>query len=487
MANRIYYEDLPHWKVGKNKGKIKWENVTDYPIRVEYNGEIYDCLISFNNGRITFICGNNRLTRNSNAFNKIKPENIIGIEKRKELKPFKYNIGDLIEKENLSITIIDTFHDSNRYKTKRYRYKCNICGFDSSKAAYRNGNQIDYSITESNLLNLTKCPCCHGRIVQCGINDTATTMPEVVKFFFDKSEAKRYSKSSNHKIVCVCPDCGTVKKNKISINQLSKLKYISCVCNRTMSFPERVMYHILNTSNVINGNFIYQYKPPWCVFDYNGKPKHGIYDFYFNYNDNDILIEMDGAFHYTKMFRDKEVPQHIVDLNKDTLAAIHKHNLIRIDCAKSEFDYIKENIIKSLDEVFLVGIDWNEIERLAISNLSKAICMDYEYHKANDDIMKYLENKYHLSRGNIICHLKNGDKYEWCNYNNRPQWKKVYQFDLSGNLIHIYDSCSQAIKESGISTLNLILIGKVKQRPPFIWSYNEKIGEEEFDRIRNSS
>lgn len=475
--NRIYFEDFPKWKNGKNKGKIKWCEIKGKPIRFSYLNNIYICYIEYDkkNRKITINHNGNKLIRSSNTIYKVKPEDILGIKHDKIYKDFKYNIGDNIKKDKFDIVIIDRFRDNDSSKTKRYLIKCNICGFDSSKDAFRYGEKICYNIAESNLDNLNVCPCCHGRITQTGINDVATIMPYVVKFFHNENDATKFSPCSKYRIICKCPDCGEVKKNKITINQLCKLKHISCICNNTISLPERIMYNILNVSPKINCNFVYQYKPDWCKFSYNGINRVGIYDFYFKYNGKQYLIEMDGAFHYQKYYKGKDVPQSIVDYHKDKLAKENDYIVLRINCEHSYFDYIKNNIEKILGKEILNDINWENIEISSINNISKLICSDYEEHKNQNDVMRYLEKKYHFRRTAIISHLRSGNKYGWCNYDNKPQWKKVYQFDINGNIINVYDSCNQAMRETGISVINQILIGKVKQRPPYFWSYENRL------------
>ena len=80
--------------------------------------------------------------------------------------------------------------------------ECKICGgvFD----------QVARKIMEG-----VGCPICAGVRIVPGINDIATTNPEVVRYFKDPSEAKKYSKGCNVTTWFKCPDCGFEKKTMI--------------------------------------------------------------------------------------------------------------------------------------------------------------------------------------------------------------------------------------------------------------------------------
>ena len=109
----------------------------------------------------------------------------------KEIK-WKYEIGQIVKDDKRNITIIDKeIRICNKIKSienkKYYKYKCNKCG-------YNEGWMI-----EGNLLIGNGCRCCGGKTVIKGINDIATTHPNIVKYFKYKDDSYKYSYGSHKK------------------------------------------------------------------------------------------------------------------------------------------------------------------------------------------------------------------------------------------------------------------------------------------------
>lgn len=385
-------------------------------------------------------------------------------------KDYLYQLGQRVIKDNLDLTITKRFRKSDPSKTKTYFIKCNKCGFDSEKETYKNGERFEYSIEEYNLKNQQYCPCCSFKLVQVGINDIPTTAPWMVPYFqggYD--EAKKYSQSSTKKLLFKCPDCGELKHNKTSIQQLYKLGKISCVCQDGMSLPERIMYYILLETKI---DFEYQYSPEWCKYFVQGEEKSGIYDFYFCLNENKYIVEMDGAFHFSKHFKGKSVKeQQIIDNLKDSVAIENGVNVIRVDCRNSKFEYIKESIISSeLSKILqLDNLRWEYIQDNTQKNICKIVCNDYSL-KNQDTIL--LSEKYHLSRTTIINYLNIGNKNKWCSYKGNK--RTVYQYDLNGNLIRKWESGNEAIRQTGISSINYCLRKKTSQAGGYYWTYEKE-------------
>ena len=104
---------------------------------------------------------------------------------------WKYEIGQRIKDEKRDLTIINKKYKRKERKDgkieneKLYKYHCNKC------------SAILY-ITEHNLYYHNKgCSCCNGKTIIKGINDVATTHPNVIKYFANIEEAYKYSHGSN--------------------------------------------------------------------------------------------------------------------------------------------------------------------------------------------------------------------------------------------------------------------------------------------------
>lgn len=393
------------------------------------------------------------------------------------MKDYLYKLNENIKRNNLDITIVGQFRKSNRSKTKTYLIKCNKCGFDSRNGVYRNGVFQEHSITEDNLKNLSYCPCCASRAVQVGINDIPTTAPWMVKYFQGGyEEAKRYMKLSMKRLFFKCPYCNRVKHNETTIQQLYKVGKISCICQDGMSLPEKIMYYLLLQNKSTSNNFKYQYSPKWCQFYLNNKKRNGIYDFYFKNKCNDYLIEMDGNFHYEKHFKGKSVEkQKEIDLQKDRLAKENNMTIIRIDCRQSNFEYVKQNILKS--ELFSIlnlnVINWDFIKENCHKNIVNMVCVDYA--NGLKDTSE-LSKKYHISRSSVIAYLHIGNENKWCEYYGGNR-KRVYQYTLDGEFVKCWDSCNEAIRKTGISSINACLINKTKQAGGYLWFYEKKVSD----------
>ena len=228
----------------------------------------------------------------------------------------------------------------------------------------------------------------------------------MVKYFqggYD--EAKKYSKGSDKEIYPVCPDCGRVKDKPMKIDTLRKNKSIGCICGDKISYPEKVMSHVLN---IIEPNYISQLSSKnfeWC-----NKYR---YDFYLpTYNS---IIEVHGEQHYrhTGFKRTVEEEQENDRLKKELALNNGIDNYIIIDCRKSEINYIKNNILNSkLSELYdLNNIDWNKVNKLSTNNLIKEVC---EYYQSNSNLLqREVANHFNICLNTFRRYLEKGKKLGW--------------------------------------------------------------------------
>ena len=439
---KVFLDNLPKWEIqGKGKeGSINWQESLGKLIHfiyddIEGNIEIIDYIkekqkISIKYNNILYLiqtqkilnCKINKIFKISNKVHKFKFE----IDKH-----FKDDKRDLIIIDKL-VKIKFTNKGKERFELW-YKYKCNKCGWDEGWVEER-----------SLAFQQTGCSCCcpTPRIVVEGINDIPTTAPWMVKYFqggYD--EAKLYTKSSNKKIKPICPDCGMVKDKLMSINTIYNEHSMGCkYCGDNYSYPNKFAFNLLEQLNLI---FESEYMPYWI------KPRK--YDFYFEISINKIILEMDGNFHYTNNLMNGDSVDDVITIDryKDELAKEHDIIVIRIDCRKSDLEYIKYNILNSqLNGLFdLSNIDWLKCEEFALSNLCKKVC-EIKYNNINIstyDISKILK----INRGVVIKYLKKGSNLGWCIYNAKEEMIKsgeakgkkveIFKDDIS---LGIFKSCN---------------------------------------------
>lgn len=391
----------------KNKSdRIDWYNSIGIVLKFEYDDIIGEIEILDVKNQIVTINYNNKeytLTRYdilNCRFGKIT---------NKITKDFKIDIEYVFKDDKRDLTIINREYRQSKHnkntKLKYYKYHCNKCG-------------AELWCEESFLMNGGGCACCCNKVTIEGINDIPTTAPWMVKYFQGgRNEAKNYNIYNTNKLNFVCPYCGEIKQSKMEVRHLYYSNGFRCLkCYDGISYPEKFMYNLLKTLNI---KIIYQYSKTdaeWC----DGYR----YDFYFKYNNEQYIVETHGEQHYAKTrgnwnrCLEKEKQN---DLNKYNLAiknGIKSENYIVIDCRYSNFDFIKNNILKSkLNDLFkLDNINWININEKSQKSLVKEVSDYWDKNQHNNSITKMSEI-FNLSYNTIRKYLKIGTLNGWCNYN----------------------------------------------------------------------
>ena len=336
-------------------------------------------------------------------------------------------IGIILSDENRDITIIDkkVIKKGKRSRTY-YKYKCNSCPNEEW-------------ILRDNLLKGTSCNVCKGKKALRGYNDVATVRPDLVKYFVNEEDAYNHTVGSGKKVKLKCPDCGYEKS--MLINTLNKRGFSCNSCGDGISYPNKIMYVLLKELKIKSYT---EYSPEWV------KPKR--YDFYLP--EHNLIIEMDGAFHCVENKRNARSLEENknIDLEKDKIAEEHGIKIIRINCNydnKDKVEFIKNNIIESeLNTLFnLNNINWKEINKLALNNLVKEVCL---YYKDNDNCSTtVLTKEFNLDKSTIIKYLKQGTKLGWCNYD--PKKAKQKSTLLGGKSVSIYKDNEKILSFVSIS------------------------------------
>lgn len=331
--------------------------------------------------------------------------------RQKSVNQWKYEIGQRLVDENRDLVLIDkkviereqfsktTVSGKTYHKEKYYKYKCNLCGWNEGW------------MVESSLNRGSNCACCSSKIVVPGINDIPTTASWMIPYFqggYD--EAKLYTNSSDIDLNFKCPNCKKIKSKKMKICTLYKTRSISCDCSDKISYPEKFFISFLN-----------QLKIPYeRQFTFYGSLYRYDFIIYSIKKDRLFIVETDGGIGHGRPSWNKDILKSreliLRDLDKTILALSYKIPVVRIDCYKSDKDYISNSIInnKELQEyVDIININWDECDKFALKNIVKEVCNEFN---ENKDIL-YLSNKYKLHSRTIKDYIKKGYKYGWVKSN----------------------------------------------------------------------
>ena len=256
------------------------------------------------------------------------------------------------------------------------------------------------------LLKGSNCPFCTNQKIIKGINSFGDYYPDLVKYFVDKNQAYQYSSGSSQLAILQCPICLQVKK--IPFSQLKRFGFNCSFCN-TMSYPNKFLrLFIQEIKDITNISFEKTFLINNSYIRYDGL---------FNYNDQTFVIEMNGKQHYKECSYNNYNVNNQIDKDniKKKFAEEQNFIFIEINCSKSEFNFIKENIINSSlsDYGLLKDINWNNIlQNLSDISFLENICNDYE---KNFLQIQELSNKYSLDRHQITKYLKQGKEIGLCN------------------------------------------------------------------------
>lgn len=281
---KVFLEDLPRRWIRTNQ--VDWVKCAELRCKVKgiYDGIEFELEILDYDGKHLYI-----KYQDKNVF-KILTYSLqkcrFGKLLNKHTDEFKIKIGQTFKDDKRDIVITNRENKKdNKGNNKFYKYKCNKCGFDCGEhySVKDSEHRKELWILEGNLIKGQGCSCCNNKVIVEGINSIVDTAPWMIPYFQNPNEAKIYAKSSNKKIIPICPDCGRVKDKEISINQIYNKKSIGCTCSDSIPYPEKFMLSVLKQLGI---NFKTQLNKTifnWCK-DYR-------YDFYFNLNNNKYIIE----------------------------------------------------------------------------------------------------------------------------------------------------------------------------------------------------
>ena len=281
-----------------------------------------------------------------------------------------------------------------------------------------------------NILHGRGCPYCSNDRVLVGFNDAWTTHPQICKYLKNPEDGYKYTYGSTHKTDFICPDCGaTIHK---SFNYISYNGLLCSNCSDGVSYPNKFIRQMLQQLKI---DFIPEYSAEWS--------QSKQYDCYFKINQQEYVVEMDGMQHYEESTLTPLTLDEIVknDRIKTSLATKNGVEMIRIDCRKSECEYIKQNILSSrLNSIFnLSSIDWELCDFHAQKSLVKEACDLYISGVCSP---KEIGRILHIDRSTARRYLKHGTKHGWCEYRIQPN-KSIELLDDEMNVIKKFNDVNE--------------------------------------------
>lgn len=380
MEKFIDLSNVPKSKSGK---RYNWQKVDNVWCSFEY-GTLTDkiLLVSCENGIVTVEYNKNRYDI---PFSYLLNCNLGTIREIREKSLYKYNIGDLVN----TYEIIDKFIKEG---VVYYTVKCINDGYTKTIEQYYVDKQ--------------GCAVCSNKKVVKGINDIATTNPEMAIYFLNIKDTYSYTYSSTKKkLPMKCPICGYVKY--MYPNELYHHGFCCNKCSDGISYPNKFMANVLSELHV---DYICEYSPDWA----NGYR----YDFFFKYQNKNIVIEVDGAFHfitnaYSGMTSDES--QKIDNIKEDLAYKNGIDEIIRINALKSDMAHIKNSICKSsLSSYFdlsVVNFDFCDIQ----SNLS-LIKKASDLWNSGEHDTSIIASKLNISRRLVTTYLNKSVKLGMSDY-----------------------------------------------------------------------
>lgn len=407
--NKIFLDDLPK-KRWSNKEVINWENAKNKTVKFIYKnveGEL-KIIKRLKNDKILIEYNNKEFKLPVNSLLYCQLGSLFSQKNGK----FKISVGCTFEDDKRNIVIVDREYRQVLRKNgivenvKWYKYKCNKCSNE------------DW-IREDCLINKKQgCNVCSHSFQKVikGYNDVATTHPHLLKYIINKEDAYKYSFGSKKKIKVKCPDCGYEKY--MTLSYLSNRGFICDRCNNNDSYPNRLLFNLLNNLNM---EFIKEYSPYWL----KGKK----FDFYIP--SLNLIIEMDGGLgHGKNVYKNSNISKEEskqIDNWKDEQAIKHSLKIIRIDCdyrkIYKRFDYIKDSILSSelRHMLNLENVNWEELNIYSEESLMKKACKikrKYPEYTVND-IAEILNS----NKNTIYHYLKRGNELGLCDYNGQQYYK----------------------------------------------------------------
>lgn len=339
---------------------------------------------------------------------------------------------------------------------KRAWWKCQFCS-----------REWETSI-KSRMLKNTKCKTCSSKgliknITNSDFKPMIETAPKLIDSLVDKNIAKIESKNSMRKVDWKC-SCGLIMQKTIKV--VYRLGLNCPLCNDSFSFGERIVFHTLRESEV---------EFEWHkTFDWSDNKE---YDFYLP--ELNGIIEVHGKQHYeaslelTRTFEEEQENDKL----KEQLAKDNgiKHYIV-INARESDFEFIFQNLTKSIVGSSIITIDSNKIYSLSMKRTINQTILSLW----NENLtVKEISERTGIHSKTVSRTLKKYHEANLCCYdpyrsNRKRKMQKIYQYSKDYELIKVWDNYKELEKRNYlISSVSSCCNGKLKHYKNFIWSYSK--------------
>lgn len=267
-----------------------------------------------------------------------------------------------------------------------------------------------YLITFNSFKNQNnRCPYCCGRLITKE-KSVGFLYPEIARMMVEDKrnnliydDTYKIAQNTHTTYYFKCFKCNKSSTRKKNVADMIRCNCPCEFCSDGISIPEKFM---INTLNQLEVEYITQYNPKWTT----GKMR---YDFYIP--SLNIIIETHGLQHYEDIPRGRSLQdEQENDKRKKELALNNEINkYIIIDCRKSEFDWLKENVFKNLKNIFnLNNVNWDKVWKNSLKSLVLEVCSLWKEGLSIGDISK----KVKLSTVTIRKYLAICAEIDLCDY-----------------------------------------------------------------------
>lgn len=346
-------------------------------------------------------CGNEWVTKIASVAKSLKNGNN-GCNRCTRKKA--YTEQDFLEDLNKLSPTIELFGPYTNLTTHT-DFRCKVCGNIWNVPPNR-------LVPQTSKIKPTGCPVCSRKAIgpppkylnSIWANDRYR---EEWAPYFDENFMKTHTIQSCEYVEIRCPDCGKIKRTKIS--NLAHRGF-RCSCNRKTSYPNKFVYAVLDQLGI---EYESEYNREW-----SGMMKYDI-----AIPSLSVIIENHGIQHYKDgIFSNRTLKENQeIDKHKKELAFANGFiHYVILDCQNPEKNWIKKSIMESeLPELLQFkecNIDWDKADATACENTIRKVCEDWEA----DFDMERVAKDFHISKPTVQDYLLIGHKYNWCSYD--PQW-----------------------------------------------------------------